>query len=665
VVLACLVATLSYLAAGLGGALIVRPQMVSPLWLGNVFLASVLVLARRRIWPVLLTAGLTGFFLFDLQSGVPIRSIVWFILSNAVEILTAALCLIYSFDGVPRLNSVKALAKYSFYAVFLAPFIGAFFGALSTRNNYWPNWRVAFFSEAIGFLTLMPAILGWAREAPAWSQKPLAYYLEATSLIAGVTFIGYVIFVVSEKDPPPALLYSVVPFLLWAALRFGSMGVSTSVVALAFLSIWGVVHGRGPFTNGGPLSSVFSLQLFLVFFAIPFMVLAALVEERKQAGDKLREGEERFRLVANTAPVMIWMSDTDKLCTYFNTPWLDFTGKPVESELGNGWAEGVHPEDYKTCLETYIKAFDHREKFTMEYRLRRCDQVYRWVLDIGVPRFNLDRSFAGYIGSCLDVTERKLAEEALSSVSRRLIEAQEEERAHLARELHDDLSQRMALLEVSLDQFKQEVSGVPSRARQQLHAIAEVAREVSSNIHGLSHQLHPSKLDTLGLEASLMGLCREFTGQHNLQVQFVHNDIPRHIPKNVTLCLFRIAQEALRNVVKHSGALEAKVELSSDGDQIDLCISDSGAGFSPDSAKGISGLGIVSMRERLRLVDGHLSIESEPWHETQIRVRVPLPTINARPTGEGNADQAEARASSAGTSEAVTRPRAVGHETLD
>lgn len=111
------------------------------------------------------------------------RSIVWLILSNAVEVLTAVLCLSSSFDGVPRLNSVKALAKYSFYAVFLAPFAGTFLGALSTSDHYWASWKVAFFSEALGFLTLMPAILGWAREIPTWAQKPRAFYLEAAALI--------------------------------------------------------------------------------------------------------------------------------------------------------------------------------------------------------------------------------------------------------------------------------------------------------------------------------------------------------------------------------------------------------------------------------------------------------------------------------------------------
>jgi len=206
--LVCLVATLTYLTAKLGGALILRPQMVSPLWLGNVFLASVLLLVPRKTWRVLLVAGLAAFFVYDLQNGGPIVSIVWLILSNAVEILTAAVCLSFSFDGVPRLNSVKALVKYSFYAVFLAPFLGAFLGALSARSHYWASWKVAFFSEALGFLTLMPAILGWAREIPTHSQKPRTYYLEAAGVLVAVVILGHLAFATPGNSIPPALLYS-------------------------------------------------------------------------------------------------------------------------------------------------------------------------------------------------------------------------------------------------------------------------------------------------------------------------------------------------------------------------------------------------------------------------------------------------------------------------
>jgi PAS domain S-box-containing protein len=135
------------------------------------------------------------------------------------------------------------------------------------------------------------------------------------------------------------------------------------------------------------------------------------VTARKQAEDALRESEARFRAMADAAPVMIWMAGTDKLCTFFNKGWLDFTGRPLEQELGNGWAEGVHHEDFDHCLRVYVDAFDAREPFTMEYRLRRRDSEYRWVLDNGTPRFASDGRFLGYIGSCLDITERNQAQE--------------------------------------------------------------------------------------------------------------------------------------------------------------------------------------------------------------------------------------------------------------
>src|SRR4029077_17829055 len=146
---------------------------------------------------------------------------------------------------------------------------------------------------------------------------------------------------------------------------------------------------------------------------------------------------------------MIWMSGTNKLCNYVNQPWLDFTGRRLTAELGNGWVESIHAEEVKACFDAYSQAFDRHEPFTMQYRVRRHDGEYRWVLNRGVPRFNADDSFAGYIGSCVDITDRKLAEEALSGVSRRLIEAQEQERAWIARELHDDIDRKSTRLNSS------------------------------------------------------------------------------------------------------------------------------------------------------------------------------------------------------------------------
>ena len=398
--------------------------------------------------------------------------------------------------------------------------------------------------------------------------------------------------------------------------RFGESGVANR-------GMGGLGTVRGVRANGEEFPVEASISSIQVGGKKLFTTIVRDVSERFLAEEVLRESEERFRLVADTAPVLIWMSGTDKMCIFFNKGWLDFTGRSMEQEWGEGWTSGVHPDDLERCLGIYSSAFDSRVDFQMEYRLRRFDGQYRWIVDYGIPRFESNGIFCGYIGSCVDVTHRKLSETSLRELSGRLIHAQEEERARIARELHDDLSQRMALLQISLDQFQQQIPGLSSQSRQQLQSIKEVATEVSSTIHDLSHQLHPFKLDALGLVAAVEGFCRELSDRHNLKIQFVHRDIPG-IPKDATLCLFRIVQEALRNVVKHSGAAEAKVELSVHGDRIDLCVSDSGAGFNPESAKGVAGLGLISMRERLRLVGGQLSVESVPSRGTQIRVRIPL-----------------------------------------
>ncbi len=1129
VMLVCLVAAMAYVAAKLGGSLVIRPQMSWALWPGNALLVSILLLVQRRLWPLLIAAAFAAFVLYDLQEGLPLRSTGLLIFSDTAEVLTAALGLSYSFGGTPELNSVNALAKYSFFAVFLAPFIGAFVGAFATKGDYWTSWKISFFSEALGFLILVPVIWGWGRKVPVWIDKSRAYYLEAIALLAGLVVVGYFAFAAPGGSIPAAMLYSPVPFLLWAALRFESLGVGTSVIAVGFLSIWGAVHGRGPFIESGPLKNVFSLQLFLFFTAGPFMVLAALVEERKNAGEalakseekfskafrqspmaltltsatdhryidvnetferltgwsreevigrtpfdiglwvdpdqrrelakrllakaglrnlelqfrtrtgevltglasaeliemngepcalsvalditdmkraeearqaserrfaqffatvpqycymvslsgqildanpaacqaygytkaeligkpvstiyapeshskmadlfekwkrvgtldneemviitkqgqkrtvllnvgavkdaqgnilhtasvqvdiselkqmqeKLRdsegrlegiihsamdaiiavdeeqrivvfnsaaekmfgcpaleaigtpigrfipqhfravhgahipnfgetggtnravgaldalwalrangeefsieasisqveaggrklftfiirditerkraedtqrklaaivqssddailsvsldnvitswnpgaqrmfgyteaealgqpismiipselreeeaeilrrvkagnslehsetirlaksgnrlnvsltispirdsagkivgvskiarniterkraeellyESEERFRVITNAAPVMIWMSGTDKLCTFFNQPWLEFTGRSLQAELGNGWAEGVHPEDFDGCLKTYTSAFDRHDSFEMEYRLRRHDGEYRWVSDLGVPTFKADSSFAGYIGSCVDITERKLAQEALSGMSRKLIEAQEQERTWIARELHDDINQRIALLAVNLERLK---GDLPASAAEVGHSLDEVGEQVSglgSDIQALSHRLHSSKLEYLGIAAAASSFCREISETQGVRIDFHAEGVPKKLPQEIALCFFRVLQEAVQNALKHSGSRDLEVWLRGAPNEIELAVSDSGIGFDPEEAITGRGLGLTSMKERLKLVHGELFVESQPQRGTLVRATVPLDVV--------------------------------------
>lgn len=344
---------------------------------------------------------------------------------------------------------------------------------------------------------------------------------------------------------------------------------------------------------------------------------------RKRADDAAHESERRFALAADTAPMLLWMSGTDKLCTYFNRGWLDFTGRTLEQELGNGWTEGVHPEDLDRCCSSYVQAFDARQKFKLEYRLRRHDGEYRWILDCGVPRYSPDASFCGYIGSCVDVSDLKLSQQEMEKLSGRLIHAQEEERKRVARELHDDFGQRLVVLSMELGQHLSQ-PGTPPQIDACLRDLSEKLKEISRAMNVTAHQLHSSHLEVLGLVSAVQGLCHEFSRQYGIEAAFIHSGMSLRLPAEVALCLFRVVQEGLQNIAKHSGALSCRVEIRGSREGVQLCISDSGIGFDPAQLRLKPGLGFVSMRERLRLVGGQITVESQPLRGTQLDIRVPF-----------------------------------------
>jgi PAS domain S-box-containing protein len=222
-----------------------------------------------------------------------------------------------------------------------------------------------------------------------------------------------------------------------------------------------------------------------------------------------------------------------------------------------------------------------------------------------------------------DITEQRRSEEQLRDVSARLIRAQEEERNRIARELHDGLNQKLALLCVDLQEFGQTHGDIS----QQLSAFSLRLQDVSADVHGLSHRLHPSKLDYLGLMPAVKSLCKELSGRRGLQIEFINNDDPaefEHLDKELALCAYRVVQEALSNVIKHSGAVTARVQLRCRKHVLYLLVTDSGKGFSVDVAKHKGRLGLISMQERLRLANGKLIIRSRPNRGTQIDARIPL-----------------------------------------
>jgi len=350
------------------------------------------------------------------------------------------------------------------------------------------------------------------------------------------------------------------------------------------------------------------------------------VTQRKLAELDLKESESRFRLMSDSAPILMWMSGKDKLCSYFNRGWLEFTGNRLEDEIGEGWLRGVHPEDRQHCLEVYTRAFDAREGFTMEYRLRRFDGQYRWVVDRGVPRFRADGAFSGFIGCADDITVQKETEAARAEISGRLIRAQEDERARIARELHDDINQKLGLLAIDIQQLQQHLPQLAGEAQQGLTQLFEKTNRISGDVQRLSHQLHSSRLDYLGLPAALRRLCQEFAEQHHIPTDCVIETVPPNMSREVSLGLFRMAQECLNNTAKHSAAKHAKVELLWDSGTLRMNVSDDGVGFDAEKVgmRQEPGLGLISMRERLRLVNGTFSVRSAPGVGTIITAIIPL-----------------------------------------
>ncbi len=362
--------------------------------------------------------------------------------------------------------------------------------------------------------------------------------------------------------------------------------------------------------------------LLVLVQAVLIIVLLWQRARNRKADLRLRESEERFRLMADTTPALVWMCDREGTVTYLNDRRVDFTGRDVATGFGDTWSAFIHPDDIESVQAANKRALEQQAEYSKEYRLRRRDGVYRWMLDIAAPRVNGDGSFAGFVGSAADITDQKLAQEALEKIGGKLIEAQEEERSRIARELHDDICQRLALLSMELEQANRGSNS--SGGSSKIDEIRRHCAQIAVDVQALSHKLHSSKLEYLGLAPAIRSLCREFAQQHDVSVQFADENVPSFLPRDASLSLFRVTQEALQNALKHSGVRRFSVSLRGLANEIQLEVSDLGAGFDVERAKRDRGLGLVSMQERAHLVHGSFTIESVVSGGTRILVRVPL-----------------------------------------
>jgi PAS domain S-box-containing protein len=361
------------------------------------------------------------------------------------------------------------------------------------------------------------------------------------------------------------------------------------------------------------------------------MIGALLVQRRRRrlVESSLRESEQRMNLAADAANLGIWIRDLVGNQIWATEKWRQLFGFEKWEWLDmHRFLQRLHPEDRDTVSQALTKARETGGIYEKEFRIVLPDGTVRWIASRGRVEFDAAGKPVFMRGAALDNTARKLAEEAAHDLSGRLIHAQADERTRLARALRDDLSQSLALLSVELEMFGQGARAEPQQISARMQEFSAQVKRLSSEVHRLSHELHPAKLEQLGLVAAMRGFCKELAVAHEMAIEFSDRSVPRAVPKDKALCLYRITQEALHNVIKHSGGTVARVELTRGNGELRLVVADDGVGFDPETMRLNGSLGLVSMAERARFVHGRFSIESHAGKGTRIDVRVPIAAVD-------------------------------------
>jgi len=370
------------------------------------------------------------------------------------------------------------------------------------------------------------------------------------------------------------------------------------------------------------------LGFIALCIAEAFLIIGLLFQRlRRQKAERL------FRLSVDAAPNGMVLTGHDGSILLANAQMEKLFGYS-HAELLGSTIEMLVPDRYRDqhlfLRDNYMKTPETRTVgANLKLYGKRKDGT-EFPAEIGLTPIRTD-AHTRVLATVIDMTERQKAEQTISvgqaeliALTGRMMQAQESERRHIARELHDDLNQNLALLAVELDLLNKKPPESQGQLTESLTKISSQVKELSTFVHDLSHQLHPAKIEQLGLVTALRGLCRDLGASHNLIIDFIADRIKSPIPQTVGLCLYRIAQEGLRNAVKHSKADGLEVKLEQLADELVMSIADNGAGFDTADHQDHVGLGLLSIRERLRLVNGTFQIESKPEEGTRIEVKVPL-----------------------------------------
>jgi PAS domain S-box-containing protein len=494
---AILVFAAYYLGAKIGFALTFQPHPVSVLWPPNSILLAALLLTPRRIWWVILLAAFPAHLAAELESHVPRTMVFCWFISNSCEALIGAGCVRYLIDGPVRFDRLRNVGIFIFFAAFLAPFLSSFLDAAFVafnqwgQDSYWQVWRIRTTSNILATLTLVPLIVTWVADGIAWPAKiGRARFLEAVLLLLALLSVNTIVFY--KLGPAAELLYLPLPFLIWAAVRFGSRGASAAICTLTFLAIWSAGHGYGPFSTRSAEENALSIQMFLIVMSVPLLLLAAVIEERSKGATTLRERDERMSLAAESANLAFWSINFET-----KESWMSDKGRaifnlgPDEQLSRELFLSRVHPEDRDGVDEAIERARAESHTFEMEYRLLRPDGETRWLISRGRYVRNDRGGVRELIGVAIDITEQveadlqlRLQREEMTRMSR--VSSMGELTASLAHELNQPLT----AIATNAAAGKRLLAQGPPDLKEFEELLADVAmdaRRAGDIIHGIHH----------------------------------------------------------------------------------------------------------------------------------------------------------------------------------
>ena len=752
-----------FLAGKLGQATTaIRSGNIGPVWPAfGVALAAVLI-CGYRIWPGIFL----GAFLADFLSPVPAVAALGQASGATLAAITGAFFLRRIADFESSFSRLRDALGMIVLGAFGSALISATIGVsvlyathVEGYSGLGPAWLIYWLGDATGGLLITPLVLTFVSllKIRRWGRVT-----EFVAMLLLLTLTSVAIFTDNVLAPVKlhVMAFAVLPFVIWAALRFGISGASLATLLVATIATVETGLGYGPFTQNTAFTNAVLLDIFFAVLSVSGMVVAAFIAEREHA-QRARERQVReqaametrlrFAAIVEASEDAIFVTDISGIVTDWNkgaeklygytadeiigqsifllipsdrssictrvmekvqqghslghsetvrrkkdgelvaisitaspifTPegkvvglsaierditerkrqetilrnneerlrlaaqagkmfayeWDAATDIIVRSEessniLGIDQAERftreqaigrIHPDDRERVVATIAALTPENPSLKVSYRILRPDNTEIWVERNSIAHFDEEGRVLRSVGMVVDITERKRAEAALSNARLRSIEAQERERTRIARELHDDIGQRLALLTMELDQLQSNANDLPAEVRDSLEQLANQVGEIAADTQSLSHELHSARLEYLGIDAAVKGFCREFSEKQHMEIDFKSHDVPASLPPDISLCLFRVLQEALHNSAKHSGTQSFVVSLWGTPDEICLSVRDSGAGFDSETVKEGHGIGLISMEERLALVNGTLYIDSHPNLGTTIYARVPL-----------------------------------------